>query len=108
MNARITHIDCLGIHFPITHTSVTKTKCFGIICVFAAGLIAEEVHLCCRQTPKPSLEVGGFMRIAQSVLSSGSRVEILASGRQIHKRCDRGNQLEATEPRKHFIRRQPP
>ena len=36
----ITHMNCLGINFPITHTSVTQKNCFRIICVIISGLIA--------------------------------------------------------------------
>ena len=39
VNAPITHINCLGITFPITHTAVTQKNCFRIICVIISGLI---------------------------------------------------------------------
>ena len=37
VNAPITHINCLGIDFPITRTSVTQKNCFRIICVIISG-----------------------------------------------------------------------
>ena len=39
VNAPITHINCLGINFPITHTSVTQKNCSEIVCVIISGLI---------------------------------------------------------------------
>ena len=38
----ITHINCLRINFPITHTSVTQKNCFRIICVIISGLIVDH------------------------------------------------------------------
>ena len=43
MGAPIAHINCLGINFPITHTSVTQNNCFGIICVIISGLIVVNL-----------------------------------------------------------------
>ena len=37
VNAPITHMNCLGINFPIAHTSVTQKNCFRIICVIISG-----------------------------------------------------------------------
>ena len=47
MNALITHINFLGIDFPIARTSqpvtsVTQKNCFRIICVIISGLIVPE------------------------------------------------------------------
>ena len=39
VNVPIAHINCLGMNFPITHTSVTQKNCFRIICVIISGLI---------------------------------------------------------------------
>ena len=39
VNAPIAHINCLGINFPIAHTSVTHKNCFRIICVIISGRI---------------------------------------------------------------------
>ena len=42
MDVPITHINCLGINLPITHTSTSliQKNCFRIICVIISGLIA--------------------------------------------------------------------
>ena len=37
VNVPITHINCLGINFPIAHTSATQKNCFRIICVILSG-----------------------------------------------------------------------
>ena len=39
VGAPITHINCPGINFPITHTSVTQKNSFQIICVIISGRI---------------------------------------------------------------------
>ena len=41
VNLPITHINCLGINFPITRTFVTQKNCFRIICVIISGLIVN-------------------------------------------------------------------
>ena len=41
VNAPITHIDCLGIKFPIARTSVAQENCFRSIYVIISGLIVK-------------------------------------------------------------------
>ena len=45
MNAPITHINCLGINFPIARASVTQKNCFRIICVIISGLIVIDLGI---------------------------------------------------------------
>ena len=46
VNAPITHINCLGINFPITCTSITQKNHFRIICVIISGLIVVAISEC--------------------------------------------------------------
>ena len=46
VNAPITQVNCLGIDFPITRTSVTRKNCFRIICVIISGLMVEAIWDC--------------------------------------------------------------
>ena len=43
LKAPITHINWLGINFPIARTSVTQKNCFRIICVIISGRIVLKV-----------------------------------------------------------------
>ena len=45
-NMPITHVNCLGINFPIARTSVTQNNCFRVICVIISGLIVSVWHRC--------------------------------------------------------------
>ena len=59
VKAPITHINCLGINFPITHTSVTQKNCFRIICVIISGLIVRKPRLSQGQNPVCPLDNPG-------------------------------------------------
>ena len=55
MNSPITHMNCLGINFPIARTSVTQKKRFRIICVISSGRI---VAINREVTPKTPTKLG--------------------------------------------------
>ena len=46
MNLPLTHINCLGIHFPVARTFVTQKNCFRIIREIMSGLIVVRQGHC--------------------------------------------------------------
>ena len=102
MNAPITHINCLGIDFPITHTSVTQKNCFRIISVIISGLIVSTVPKCSHSKPGRTQQRSNARRRAQ-MSAKIPQTQVRKRAQMCTKRAQKSaKERKGALPRQHY------